>query len=193
MAPMGKTTYYPKPKRLDKLSKEKQLDLMFDLINAFRLVKTPFETALLIQDLLTASEIKHLAKRLRIAKLLLSGEIQRDIAEKLHCSLATVTKVSIWLNQGGEGLREIIAKLPERYPIPKKLPKKPIEFQLPQVLLALAQYSVATHQQKQIKKLGKFLEDVENKKVLDKVLQEMFDEEFRPLRSEKKRKATSKL
>lgn len=166
---------------------------MFDLINAFRLVKTPFETALLMQDLLTASEIKHLAKRLRIAKLLLDGETHRDIASKLHCSLATVTKISIWLNQGGEGLRETVARLPTRYPMPKNLPKKPIEFQLPQVLLALAQYSLATHQKKQIKEISGFLENVENKKILDKTLQEMFDEEFKQIQSEKKRKSTTKL
>lgn len=125
---MSRTTYYPRPKRLEKMSKEDQLDLMFDLINAFRLVKTPLETALLMQDLLTASEIKHLAKRLRIAKLLLDSETHRDIAGQLHCSLATVTKVSIWINQGGEGLKDVIAKLPGRYPTPKNLPKKPIEF-----------------------------------------------------------------
>lgn len=190
---MGKTAYYPTPKRLEKLSKEEQLDLMFDLINAFRLVNTPFETALLIQDLLTASEIKHLAKRLRIAKLLIAGETQRDIAGKLHCSLATVTKVSIWLNQGGEGLKQIVDKLPSRYSMPKKLPRKPIEFQLPQVLLTTAQYTLARRQQKQIRKLSKFVENVENKKVLDKALQEMFDEDFRLSKSKKKGKLTSKL
>lgn len=37
------------------------------------------------------------------------------------------------------------------------------------------------------------MENIENKKVLDKALQEMFDEEFRSEHHEKKRKATSKL
>ena len=55
-------------RRLDLLPKDKQLDLVFDLINAFRIVKTPLETAFLIQDLLTANEVKNLATRLRIAK-----------------------------------------------------------------------------------------------------------------------------
>lgn len=190
---MDRTTFYPTVKRIEKLSKEDQLDLMFDLINAFRLVKTPLETALLMQDLLTASEIKHLAKRLRIARLLLNNETHRDIAKKLHCGLTTVTKVSMWLHQGGEGLKDVISRLPARYPIPDNLPKKPIEFQLPQALLALAQYSLATHQQKQINKLDTFLENIENKNILDKALQEMFDEEFRNDYSKKKRKTTSNL
>ena len=139
-------TFYPTARRIDKLSKEEVLDLTFDLINAFRYVQTPLETALLMQDLLTGSEIRQLAKRLRIAKLLLKGETQRDIARQLHCSLATVTKVSIWLSRGGEGLRQIVSKLPKKYKMPEKLPSGPIEYHLPQLMIALAQYSLAKHQ-----------------------------------------------
>ena len=64
-----------KPKRLEKLSKDQQEDLVFDLINAFALTKDPLSSSLLIQDLLTASEIKNLSKRLRIAKLLLKNKL----------------------------------------------------------------------------------------------------------------------
>lgn len=173
---MGKTTYYEKTIRLEKLSKKEILDLTFDLINAFRLVKTPLETALLIQDILTANEIMRLAKRLRIAKLLLSGVTQREIIKELHCSLATVTKVNEWLNRGGEGLKKVITKLPKKYDLPKNLPKKPLEFQLPQALLALAQYTAS---KKQTTHLEKFWDEVENKKLLDKQLREIFDEKYR--------------
>jgi len=172
---MGRTTYYPRAKRLEKLSRKELLDLSFDLINAFRLVKTPFETSLLLQDLLTASEIKNLSKRLRIAKLLLSRENQREIARELHCSTATVTKVSFWLKEGGEGLRTVIQKLPKRYELPSDLPNIPVEFQLPRVLLSLAQYSIS---KKQTSDLDAFLENVENKKLIDKQLEEMFSQEF---------------
>lgn len=177
---MGGSTFYPKTTRLERLSKEEILDLSLDLINAFRLVKTHFQTALLLQDLLTAAEIKNLAKRLRIAKFLLAGSTQREIADKLHCSLATVTKVNVWLNRGGEGFKGIISKLPERYKMPKNLPPGPIEYNLPQVLLLLTQYALAKRQSGQ---LEKFVEDVEEKRVLDKSLQEAFDEEFRNLKS----------
>ncbi|KKQ97846.1 MAG: TrpR like protein, YerC/YecD [Candidatus Woesebacteria bacterium GW2011_GWB1_39_12] len=185
---MRKTTYYTNPKRIEKFSREEQLDLLFDLVSAFSSVKTPFENALLMQDLLTASEIKNLAKRLRIAKLLIADENQRDISKKLHCSLATVTKVSIWLNEGGEGLKEAVSKLPKRYTYPKKLPPVPIEFHLPQAIIALSQYSLAKKQGKKIKELDHFLKGIENKKILDKSLQEAFDEEFRILASKRKRK-----
>lgn len=179
-------TYHQKRKRVERLSKEEILDLTFDLINAFRLVKMPISTALFLQDLLTASEIKHLAKRLRIAKLLLDGQTHRNIAKKLHCSLATVTKVGFWLNQGGDGFREVISKLPRRYKMPKSLPRRPIEFQLPQVLIAATQETLYKHQQKQIDKVSDLYDSLESKRVMDKALQEMFDYGFRNALSEKK-------
>ena len=173
---MAKTTYYEKVKHIEKLSKKESLDIFFDLIHAFRLVKSPIESALLIQDLLTATEIKHLAKRLRIAKLLLSGEKQRDIAYKLNCSHATIAKVNMWLNQGGDGLKNVISKLPKRYKMPEKLPQGPIEYYLPQVLMALTQYSLS---KKQTKELEKFIQNIKIKKLMDKSLQETVDESYR--------------
>lgn len=162
--------------RSDKFSRDEEISLMFDLINAFRLVKTPNETALLMQDLLTADEIKHLAKRLRIAKLLLSGETQRDISKDLDCSLATTVKVSLWLRQGGQGLKNIISRLPTKYTIPKNLPPIPIEFQLPSVLLATAQYVMAKRQNTQPEKL---IQKIQTKKELDRILQKEFDQQFK--------------
>lgn len=149
---------------------------MFDLINAFTLVKKPVETAVLIQDLLTANEIRNLAMRLRIAKLLLTGKKQREIQEETHASFATITKISLWLEQGSDGLRKVISKLPTRYALPKRLPPGPIEYHLPQALAALINYGVAKRQGRQ---LEKFLEGVEEKAVLDKSLQEAFDVHYR--------------
>ncbi|MBI3290331.1 helix-turn-helix domain-containing protein [Candidatus Microgenomates bacterium] len=172
---MAKTTYFLPGKRIEKLPKKLLLDLNFDLINAFRFVNKPYETALLLQDLLTANEIKNLGKRLRIAKLLLDNKTQRDISKELHCSLATVTKVSVWLAEGGEGFRKIIARLPKRYEFPEKFPRGPIEYHLPQTLYALTKYTLA---QRQEDRLEKFLKGVEDKSGSDKALQEEFDQEF---------------
>lgn len=169
-------TYYQTPKRIEKLSRDEIIDISFDLINAFKMVSTPYETASLIQDLLTASEIKNLAKRLRIAKLLIAGKTQREVARILHASTATVTKVGLWLNQGGEGLRNVISKLPKKYEVPKKFPRGPVEFHLPELLAATAQYAASTHQKNRVEK---FLEKVDDKIILDKSLQEAFDEEYR--------------
>ncbi len=160
------------------MNRDEELELTFDLINAFRVVKTPAETALLLRDLLTAKEIKNLANRLRIAKLLLAEETERDIRSKLRTSFATITKVRAWLNQGGEGLREVISKLPPKYNIPKDLPKMPVEYQFPKVILALANYASN-------KLLEKFEEGVKDKRNLDKSLQKIFNEYYKERKASK--------
>lgn len=180
---MAKTTYYPAPKRLEKLGRDDQLTLMFDLINAISLVRTPTDTAFLLKDLLTAKEIKNLAKRLRIAKLLLEGKTERDIADNLHCSFATIAKVRMWLAEGGEGLRNVISKLPPRYEIPKKLPAIPLEFQLPRLISTFAQYAGA---KKQEYLLEKFAKGISSKQVLDRNLQEDTDTIYRERKKNRK-------
>jgi len=117
-----------------------------------------------------------LAKRLRIAKLLLEGKTQREVAQTVKVSLATVTKVNLWLTQGGKGFKKVIGRLPKKYKLPSKLPPGPITFHLPETLLTLASYGLAKNQEKN---LEKFLEGVENKQILDKSLRGAFNEEFR--------------
>lgn len=170
-----KRRYEMPVKRLEKLSKEDQLDLTFDLINAISLVRSPVETAALLQDLLTQSEVKNLGKRLRIAKLLLSGKTQEEIIQSLHCSFATIARINLWLNQGGEGFKKVIAKLPSRKETPKLLPR-PLTFHLPETLIGLASYVLASQEKAH---LENFYEQVENKKLTDKSFREAVDEEFR--------------
>lgn len=169
-------TYYPPIKRLEKLSRQELLDLMFDLINALRIVRTPMETAFLIQDLLTADEIKDLAKRLRIAKLLLQNRTQREIAQIVKVSPATVNKVNLWMERGGEGFKRVISKLPKRYEMPKGLPPRPLTFNLPDTLLTLGAFGLAKNQQDN---LEKFLTGVEDKQLLDKGIRQVNTEIFR--------------
>ena len=169
---MTKTAYYKRSTRPEKLGRDEQLALMFDLINAVSIVKTPTETALFLKDLLTAKEIKNLAKRLRIAKLLLQEKTERAIAEELHCSFATISKVNTWLNEGGEGLRSVISKLPVKYAIPANLPKIPIEFQLPKLISTLA---IAGIVNKQTDLLENFAKGVSAKENSDKVFREEID------------------
>lgn len=152
------------------------MELMFDLINAFRFVNSPLEISLLISDLLTANEIKNLAKRLRIAKLLLENKTQREVAQEVKASLATVTKINLWLVRGGEGFKKVIAKLPKKYEMPKSLPSRPLTFHLPETLLTLASYGLAKNQEKN---LQKFFEGVENKEILDKSLRQAFNDQYR--------------
>lgn len=173
---MGKTTYYERPKRMDKLSKEDKISLMFDLINSIKIVRNPTDVSLFLQDLLTANEIKNISVRLRIAKLLLAGIKQRDVAKITHSSLVTVSKISIWLQKGGEGFKKVISQLPHKYAIPKNLPHGPIEYHLPELLAATAQWTIASKQNKDI---NKFLEGINEKKLFDKEMREMASEHYR--------------
>ncbi len=109
---MGKL-YLAKTKKIEKLSRREQEELVFDLVNALVQAQTVSEAALFLQDLLTKSEMKMLAKRLRVAKLLLGGMTYKQIEENLHVGHSTVAKIAAWLAERGDGFRKIIEKLPK--------------------------------------------------------------------------------
>ncbi len=173
--------------KFEKLSNEEKVDLMFDLINSFYIVKTPLETALFLQDLLTANELRNLSIRLRIAKLLLSGMTHREIMDELHTSLSTITKVRAWMEEGGEGFKKVISKLPLRWKFPRKIPRGPIEYHLPQTLLTLFQYKVATSQKE---KVEDFLKKIKDKESIDRGIKKFFDEYYKEKALERKSKST---
>ena len=174
---MAKFPFFnPKAKRLEKLSKQEQADLVFDLINAFALTKDALTSSLFLQDLLTASEIKNLSKRLRIAKLLLEEKKYKEIVDDLHCSYGTIAKVGSWLEEAGEGLKKVIRKLPKR--------KKEFEFKkdalgyygLPQILIG----SYLNHlEASERKRIETFLKNAKKKNQLYKAIQQVVDEGFR--------------
>lgn len=177
---MGKFNYITyKERRLEKFSKGEQEDLIFDLINAFALANTSLDSALLLQDLLTEAEIKNLAKRLRIAKLLLAGNTHEDIVGELHCSYATITKVRIWLETGGDGFKKVIKKLPKRKNIymPKRIPGS--GYGLPNIM---AHYISVYLKGKENKRLGNFVENIREKTSQDQVLKEEISLQFKKLK-----------
>ncbi len=100
-------------RKVERLSKNEQESLLFDLVHALVQTKNVNDAALLLQDLLTKSEITILGKRLRIAKLLISGASYEEIEEKLKVSHATIAKIAAWLTDRGEGFRKIVKNLPK--------------------------------------------------------------------------------
>lgn len=181
---MGKFNYFLyKEKKFEKFSLEEQQDLVFDLVNAFALANDPLNSALLLQDLLTEVEVKNLAKRLRIAKLILNGKTQEDIVRELHCSFATTAKVRMWLDNAGEGLRKVIKKLPERREvyIPKRTPG--VGYGLPDIL---AYYASSALKASERKRLDKFLQNMRSKTSVDRDLREETNLEFSRLNKRSK-------
>lgn len=176
--------YNQKIKRLSKFSEKEQGDLVFDLVNAFALVKNPIDSTLLLQDLLTPSEIRNLSKRLRIAKLLIEDKTDRKIIELMHCSFATIAKVKLWLNQSGIGLRKVIRNLPKRRET-FKFKKGYFGYGLPQILVGTYLNTLEAKERERIEKL---LENLDDKQLLLKKIQEAVDEEFKDMAHEKKKR-----
>lgn len=174
---MGKFNYFSyKEKRFDKLSPQEQEDLIFDLINAFALMRSPMDTALFLQDLLTEKEVRNLAKRLRIAKLILARNTNDEIVSEMHCSMATISKVRMWLENAGEGFRKVIQELPKRRKVykPKRVPG--VGYGLPQILL---HYASSYLTKKERNRLTGFLENMREKTATDRDFREETSYEFR--------------
>lgn len=114
MSGVYKDIRFGKVKRINKLSKKTQEDLVLDLVYAIVESQSVSDVALFLQDLLTQKEIEILSKRLRIAKLLLCGTTYEEIKGQLHVSHSTVAKIAAWLLEKGEGFRTIIQKLPKQ-------------------------------------------------------------------------------
>lgn len=66
------------------------------------------------EDICTVSEIKAMAQRLEVAKMLKTGRTYTDISEKTGASTATISRVNRCLNYGADGYRTILEKLEEK-------------------------------------------------------------------------------
>lgn len=181
---MGKFNYFNyRQKRFEKLTPSEQEDLIFDLVSSFSVLRSPVDAALFLRDLLTEDEVRIIAKRLRIAKLLLAGGKNEEIVREMHCSFATVTKVRMWIDNAGEGLRSVIHRLPKRTGTyqPKKTPG--IGYTLPQILLALTSNYFAGKEKKQ---LQSFLEEMRVKTSGDRDFKESLVAKFRDISRRRK-------
>jgi len=93
--------------RIPKLSKQEQEELITEFCQALATIKNPQEAAKFLLDLLGTQEIEMLAKRLKIAKLLLEGWKYPEIRRQLKVSDGTTARVNLWLRMSGEGYRLI--------------------------------------------------------------------------------------
>lgn len=100
--------------RISKLSKKEQEKLILEFCEAFVAIKNTREAASFVKDLLGRQEIEMLAKRLRIAKLLLEGKKYEEIGDELRVSFGTIARVNLWLKTSGEGYRLIAKRTKKR-------------------------------------------------------------------------------
>lgn len=106
--------------RVSKLAKKEQQELLVEFCEALASLKNAQEAAKFLTDLLSPQEVEMLAKRLKIAELLLKGWEYQLIREELKVGFSTIARVNIWLQMAGEGFKMVLARK-------KKKPQGPTE------------------------------------------------------------------
>jgi TrpR-related protein YerC/YecD len=95
-------------------SDERLHDLLTDaLFEAILLLKDKDECYRFFEDIATIAEIKALAQRLEVAKMLQKNETYTAIAEVTGVSTATISRVKRCLNFGADGYQLILRRLQE--------------------------------------------------------------------------------
>src|SRR5262244_1197569 len=74
-----------------------------DLADALLVLRNRDEARRFLRDLCTLGELEALAHRWQIARLVDSGRSYLDVADTVHTSTATVTRVAHWLRHGAGG------------------------------------------------------------------------------------------
>ena len=74
-----------------------------DLADALLVLRNRDEARRFLRDLCTLGELEALAHRWQIARLVAAGRSYLDVAETVHTSTATVTRVAHWLRHGAGG------------------------------------------------------------------------------------------
>jgi TrpR-related protein YerC/YecD len=82
-----------------------------ELFRAILSLKNSEECERFFRDILTLEEIKEIAVRLQLAKMIDSGLTYREIADKTKVSTATITRVADWLHHGKGGYRLVLDRL----------------------------------------------------------------------------------
>ncbi len=74
-------------------------------------LRTPAECYRFFEDICTIGEIRALASRLEVARLLAAGLTYKEIARRTGASSATISRVRRFLEYGADGYRMILDRL----------------------------------------------------------------------------------
>lgn len=84
-----------------------------NLFKAILTLETVEECYDFFEDLCTISEIKAMAQRFQVAKMLKENHVYADIEEKTGASSATISRVNRCLQYGSDGYVKVLEKLNE--------------------------------------------------------------------------------
>jgi len=91
--------------------RDEHTDSLFD---AILLLENREECYSFFEDLSTIAEIKALAQRLEVAKMLREKKTYTDICEKTGASTATISRVNRCLVYGADGYNLVLDRLEEK-------------------------------------------------------------------------------
>lgn len=91
---------------------EKWKDALTDkLCEAFLVLKTTDEMYAFLEDVATIGEVKALAQRLEVAKLLSENKTYPQIAQQTGASTATISRVKKFLDYGANGYKVVLDRM----------------------------------------------------------------------------------
>lgn len=90
------------------MPKNEQADLLYEAILS---LKTKEECEAFFHDLCTFTEIKAMAQRMEVARLLDQGLIYSEILERTGTSSATISRINRALQYGSDGYRIVLDRL----------------------------------------------------------------------------------
>ncbi|MFL5707404.1 MAG: YerC/YecD family TrpR-related protein [Chloroflexota bacterium] len=81
------------------------------LLEAILRLETRDETERFFRDLCTLNELRDMAQRWAVVRMLDAGLHYADISRRTGASTATITRIASWLNHGENGYRSMLEKL----------------------------------------------------------------------------------
>jgi TrpR-related protein YerC/YecD len=81
------------------------------LLNSILCLETTEETERFFRDLCTLNELRDMAQRWAVVRMLDSGMHYAEISRRTGASTATITRIASWLNHGEGGYRAMLDKL----------------------------------------------------------------------------------
>jgi TrpR-related protein YerC/YecD len=81
-----------------------------ELVDALRSLRNHDEVTRFLRDLCTYGELEALSHRWQSVQLLEQGAPYLEIADRVHTSTATVTRVAQWLRHGAGGYRLALSR-----------------------------------------------------------------------------------
>lgn len=88
--------------------KNPELDLFFEAVLKLQTIEECYS---FFEDVATINELKALAQRIQVAKLLKEKKVYTEIAEETGASTATISRVNKCLNYGTGGYNLILERL----------------------------------------------------------------------------------